>query len=122
MRFSLISTLLAFGTLSQAAFNKGAINAFNRVHPRRYDERRAAAPVAPEESAFEKRSKSKFLNKNSEKFVVNGSAIPEVKFDVGESYAGLLPISQDPKEERKLYFWFFPSTNPKAKRDEVVIW
>jgi carboxypeptidase D len=121
MRFSLISTLLAFGTLSQAAFNKGAINAFNRVHPRRYDERRAAAP-APEQPAFEKRSKSKFLNKHSEKFVVNGSAIPEVKFDVGESYAGLLPISQDPDEERKLYFWFFPSTNPKAKKEEVVIW
>ncbi|KAF5662003.1 SERINE-TYPE CARBOXYPEPTIDASE F PRECURSOR [Fusarium circinatum] len=117
MRFSLIS-LLALGTLSQA-FNQGAINAFNRVHPRRYDERRAAVPEQP---AFEKRSKSKFLNKNSEKFVVNGTAIPEVKFDVGESYAGLLPISQDPKEERKLYFWFFPSTNPKAKRDEVVIW
>lgn len=117
MRFSLIS-LLALGTLSHA-FNQGAINAFNRVHPRRYDERRAAVPEQP---AFEKRSKSKFLNKNSEKFVVNGTAIPEVKFDVGESYAGLLPISQDPKEERKLYFWFFPSTNPKAKRDEVVIW
>jgi carboxypeptidase D len=123
MRFSLISTLLAFGTLSQAAFNKGAINAFNRVHPRRYDERRAAAPVVPEQPDLEKRAKkSKFLNKHSEKFVVNGSAIPEVDFDVGESYAGLLPISQDPDEERKLYFWFFPSTNPKAKKEEVVIW
>ncbi|KAF5647061.1 SERINE-TYPE CARBOXYPEPTIDASE F PRECURSOR [Fusarium tjaetaba] len=122
MRFSLFSTLLAFGTLSQAAFNQGAIRAFDRVHPRRYDQKRAAAPVVPEQPAFEKRSKSKFLNKHSEKFVVNGSAIPEVDFDVGESYAGLLPISQDPKEERKLYFWFFPSTNPKAKRDEVVIW
>ncbi|EXA29420.1 hypothetical protein FOVG_19087 [Fusarium oxysporum f. sp. pisi HDV247] len=120
MRFSLISTLLAFGAVSQA-FNQGAINAFNRVHPRRYDQKRA--PAIPEHPVIEKRAKkSKFLNKHSEKFVVNGSAIPEVDFDVGESYAGLLPISQDPDEERKLYFWFFPSTNPKAGKEEVVIW
>lgn len=118
MRFSLIS-LLALGTLSQAAFNQGAINAFNRPHPRGYEQRRT--PVAPEHPVLNKRSKHKFLNKKSEKFVVNGSAIPEVDFDVGESYAGLLPISQNPKEERELFFWFFPSTNPKAGKD-VVIW
>ncbi|KAF4963132.1 hypothetical protein FSARC_8845 [Fusarium sarcochroum] len=119
MRFSLIGALLAFGTLSQAAFNKGAINAFNRPHPRRYDQKRA--PVPSEQPTLSKRAKSKFLNKHSEKFVVNGSAIPEVDFDVGESYAGLLPISQDPDEDRQLYFWFFPSTNPDAG-EEVVIW
>jgi carboxypeptidase D len=110
MRFSLIS-LLALGTLSQAAFN--------RPHPRGYEQKRT--PVAPEQPVLNKRSKHKFLNKKSEKFVVNGSAIPEVDFDVGESYAGLLPISQNPHEERELFFWFFPSTNPKAGKD-VVIW
>ncbi|KAF5013080.1 hypothetical protein FDECE_907 [Fusarium decemcellulare] len=119
MRFSLIGALLAFGTLSQAAFNKGALNAFSREHPRRYDQKRAPAP--PAKPALDRRAKSKFLNKNSEKFVVNGSAIPEVAFDIGESYAGLLPISQDPDESRELYFWFFPSTNPDAGK-EVVIW
>ncbi|KAI6762596.1 hypothetical protein HG530_008576 [Fusarium avenaceum] len=118
MRFSLIS-LLALGTLSQAAFNQGAINAFNRPHPRGYDQKRE--PVAPAQPVLNKRTKHKFLNKKSEKFVVNGSAIPEVDFDVGESYAGLLPISKNPKEERELFFWFFPSTNPKAGK-EVVIW
>lgn len=41
--------------------------------------------------------------------------------DLGESYAGLLPISDDPDETRKLYFWFFPTTNPAAS-DEVAIW
>ena len=119
MRFSLIGALFAFGTLSQAAFNKGAINAFNRPHPRGYDQKRA--PVPPQQPTLEKRHKSKLLNKRSEKFVVNGSAIPEVDFDVGESYAGLLPISQDPDDDRQLYFWFFPSTNPDAGK-EVVIW
>src|SRR5262245_61938169 len=38
-----------------------------------------------------------------------------------ESYAGLLPISDDPNETRKLYFWFFPSTNPNAT-EEIAIW
>ena len=60
------------------------------------------------------------------------------QFDVGESYAGLVPISSAADETRKLFFWcvwsiiflrvvltdenrFFPSTNPAAT-DEVVIW
>lgn len=42
-------------------------------------------------------------------FAVNGSGIPEVPFDVGESYAGLLPISDDPDETRKLFFWYVMS-------------
>lgn len=120
MRFSLIgSSLLALGSLVEAGFNQGALNAFNRPHPRNYEQKRA--PVPPQQSAFQKRAKSKFLNKKSEKFAVNGSAIPEVDFDVGESYAGLLPISQSPDEERELFFWFFPSTNPDAGK-EVLIW
>lgn len=53
-------------------------------------------------------------------FWVNGTAIPDVHFDVGESYAGLLPISEKRGETRKLWFWFFPTTG-KIK-DEVVVW
>jgi len=37
---------------------------------------------------------------------VNGSAIPDVDFDVGESYAGLLPVSQAANETKKLFFWY----------------
>lgn len=54
-------------------------------------------------------------------FSVNGTGIPDVDFDVGESYAGLLPISKNEKEERELYFWFFPSENADAD-DEILIW
>ena len=54
-------------------------------------------------------------------FVVNSTGIPDVPFDIGESYAGLLPISSDPNETRELFFWFFPSTNPAAA-DEIAIW
>ncbi|KAG9713203.1 serine carboxypeptidase, partial [Aureobasidium melanogenum] len=57
----------------------------------------------------------------TEKFWVNGSALPDVNFDVGESYAGLLPISGAANETRELFFWFFPSTNPNAT-DEIAIW
>ena len=118
MQVKLLSLFLTFGTLSLAKFNENALKAFNHVHPRHYDER--AEPVLPKRS-LETRKKSKFLNKNSEKFVVNGTGIPEVSFDIGESYAGLLPISQSKNESRELFFWFFPSTNPDAG-DEVVIW
>lgn len=54
-------------------------------------------------------------------FVVNGSAIPLVDFDVGESYAGLLPISSAANETRELFFWFFPSANPAAC-SELTVW
>jgi hypothetical protein len=40
---------------------------------------------------------------------------------VGESYAGLLPITNDKDETRKLFFWFFPSYNPEP-REEIVVW
>ncbi|KAF9894068.1 hypothetical protein FE257_009041 [Aspergillus nanangensis] len=55
----------------------------------------------------------------SPKFLVNGASIPEVDFDIGESYAGLLPNT--PAGNSSLFFWFFPSQNPKAS-DEITIW
>ena len=59
-------------------------------------------------------------NVNTTKFSVDGTAIPDVDFDVGESYAGLLPISSKP-DAGELYFWFFPSDNPSSD-DEILIW
>lgn len=53
-------------------------------------------------------------------FIVNGSAIPEVDFDVGESYAGLLPIGSA-NETDQLYFWFFP-TSASEDPKEIIIW
>ncbi|RMZ88721.1 hypothetical protein DV736_g4038, partial [Chaetothyriales sp. CBS 134916] len=56
------------------------------------------------------------------KYAVNGTAgaIPYVDFDIGESYAGLLPISKE-KDAPELFFWFFPSQNPAACK-EILIW
>nr|OQO17041.1 hypothetical protein B0A51_15064 [Rachicladosporium sp. CCFEE 5018] len=58
-------------------------------------------------------------NANTTKFAVNGSALPDVDFDVGESYAGLMPIGGSNSSE--MYFWFVPSANELAG-DEIVIW
>jgi carboxypeptidase D len=55
-------------------------------------------------------------------FYVNGTSIPDVDFDVGESYSGLLPISKNASESRQLFFWFFPSTTGNTTSDELVIW
>ncbi|CAK7220378.1 hypothetical protein SEUCBS140593_004215 [Sporothrix eucalyptigena] len=62
-----------------------------------------------------------FLNSNTSSFAVNGTGIPDVDFDIGESYAGSLPLSSSPNDPNKLFFWFFPSTNPSASK-EIVIW
>ncbi|KAL7955970.1 Alpha/Beta hydrolase protein [Trichoderma compactum] len=66
---------------------------------------------------------SRYLNSATEKFAVNGTGIPEVDFDVGESYAGLLPISNKTDEKDNMFFWFFPTVNEEHKDDkEIVIW
>ncbi len=54
-------------------------------------------------------------------FAVNGTGLPLVNFDIGESYAGLLPLSYAKNETREFYFWFFPSPNPSAS-NEITIW
>lgn len=51
--------------------------------------------------------------------MVDGTAIPDVDYDVGESYAGLMPLGNSTEDE--FYFWFFPSTNPAAD-GEILIW
>ena len=62
-----------------------------------------------------------YLHAKPADFKVDGTKLPEVDFDIGESYAGLLPVSSTPNEQRQLYFWYFPSSNPAAE-DEITIW
>ena len=54
-------------------------------------------------------------------FAVQGANLPLVPFDIGESYAGLLPISDKANDGNDLFFWFFPSGNPAAA-NEITIW
>ncbi|KIJ12916.1 hypothetical protein PAXINDRAFT_136623 [Paxillus involutus ATCC 200175] len=62
-----------------------------------------------------------FSNPKASEFWVNGSALPLVDFDVGPSWAGLLPISNSPNETRQLFFWFFPP-GPEGTLDDLIFW
>ncbi|GKT93122.1 serine carboxypeptidase [Colletotrichum tofieldiae] len=75
----------------------------------------------PQNIVSKLQGRPKFLTDKTQKFVVNGTTIPEVDFDVGESYAGLLNIDKNNDTAGKLYFWFFPSEN-KAVDKEILIW
>ncbi|EJU03580.1 alpha/beta-hydrolase [Dacryopinax primogenitus] len=54
-------------------------------------------------------------------FLVNSSALPLVDFDLQESYAGLLPISAEEGEARKLFFWYWPTSAPEGSK-HLTIW
>ncbi|CUS14441.1 unnamed protein product [Tuber aestivum] len=91
-----------------------------RQHPELAKRAQFETRNEPESEVNERRSKSKYYNSNTAKYWVNGNKIPDVNFDVGESYAGLMPISKDKNETRQLWFWFFPTTG--TVDDELVIW
>lgn len=62
-----------------------------------------------------------FSNPAAEKFFVDGKTIPDVDFDAGPSWSGLMPISFDPNETKKLFFWLWPTNNPANSKD-LVFW
>lgn len=68
---------------------------------------------------LQSRQSSSYLTNKTSKYAVDGSKIPNVNFDAGESYAGLLP--NGPSGNSSLWFWFWPSSNPAASK-EVTLW
>lgn len=62
-----------------------------------------------------------FTNPKASEFYVDGTSLPLVDFDVGPSWAGLLPISNSPDETRQLFFWFFPP-GPEGSLDDLIFW
>ncbi|PPQ88899.1 hypothetical protein CVT25_009134 [Psilocybe cyanescens] len=62
-----------------------------------------------------------FSNPAASKFFVDGKSIPEVDFDVGPSWSGLLPISGNKSETRQLFFWFFPP-GPQGSSEDLIFW
>ncbi|KAF9449019.1 alpha/beta-hydrolase [Macrolepiota fuliginosa MF-IS2] len=62
-----------------------------------------------------------FSNPRASEFWVDGTKIPEVDFDIGPSWAGLMPISANKNETRKLFFWFFPP-GPQGSLDDLLFW
>jgi carboxypeptidase D len=62
-----------------------------------------------------------FSNPTASRFYVDGANFPEVNFDFGPSWAGLLPISGNANETRKLFFWFFPP-GPQGSLNDLIFW
>ncbi|KAI0092879.1 alpha/beta-hydrolase [Irpex rosettiformis] len=62
-----------------------------------------------------------FSNPRASDFFVDGKSIPEMNFDIGPSYAGLLPINNATDETRQLFFWFFPP-GPLGSADDLIFW
>ncbi|KAI0825257.1 alpha/beta-hydrolase [Trametes gibbosa] len=62
-----------------------------------------------------------FRNPRAREFFVDGRSIPDVNFDAGPSWSGLMPISNHPNETRKLFFWFWPTNNISNVRD-LLFW
>ena len=109
-----VPALCALASLATfASAQSHGVKAFKKAeraaaaHHARNEARMLEQPAAP---VVERRQSSPYLNDQTRQFVVDGTAIPDVDFDVGESYAGLLPISASPDETRKLFFWFVTSS------------
>ncbi|KAH9845151.1 carboxypeptidase cpdS-like [Teratosphaeria destructans] len=98
-----------------------SVAALRSPHRRAPLKAKRSLPVPDEDCHTAKGSNSTFLTSKSAKFAVNGSGIPEVDFDIGESYAGRLSTTSNQSDENALFFWFFPSENPAAT-NEITIW
>ncbi|KAK7727935.1 hypothetical protein SLS53_008033 [Cytospora paraplurivora] len=117
------------GLLSSLALSASAVTARRSLQhvghvADRLGQRQRAPAVprsTPEYTDKTTNSSWHYLTDKTKKFVVDGTAIPDVDFDVGESYAGLIPLGNSTTDE--FYFWFYPSTNKdKAVDDEILIW
>ncbi|KAL7942830.1 alpha/beta-hydrolase [Trichoderma barbatum] len=99
------------------------LEAVGRHHPLNFAKSKFLVNRNSTDCACKPEPKSRYLNSATEKFAVNGTGIPEVDFDVGESYSGILPISNKTDERDHMFFWFFPTANEERKQDkEITIW
>ncbi|KAG4428662.1 hypothetical protein IFR05_015850 [Cadophora sp. M221] len=118
MLFSnIVSVITLTASIASAALHSGR----NLQYARNADKLRKIQQRAAPVKTHDRRGAARYLTESTAKYSVNGTGIPDVDFDVGESYAGLMPISKEANESSQFYFWFFPSENPAAS-DEILIW
>ncbi|KAK3934538.1 serine carboxypeptidase [Diplogelasinospora grovesii] len=110
---TLLSLLLTAGVAS--AFDTNYIRGLTRGR------RQAQAKVTSSSSQLRPRqvTQSPFYTANTTNFFVNGTTLPDVNFDLGESYAGQLPVGGS--SDGNLFFWFWPTTNPDQPK-EILLW
>ncbi|KAN0070598.1 Alpha/Beta hydrolase fold [Elaphomyces granulatus] len=93
----------------------GQLSAAKHGHSNRIAEQMRERPKL--EHRANASSQYRFLNSDTEQYRVH--SLPEVDFDIGEMYSGLIPI--DPKNtSRALFFVFQPTIGPPV--DEITIW
>ncbi|KAF8477756.1 Alpha/Beta hydrolase protein [Russula ochroleuca] len=119
MRRSLLLLLLGFSAVA-TAFSPSWRQRSIAKNLRQLPERRSEVRDTRGFNAI-RRDSNRFANPKAAQFHVDGANIPLVDFDVGDSWAGLLPISSDPHETRKLYFWYFPPTVNGSEND-FILW
>ncbi|KAK4899991.1 hypothetical protein LTR27_002754 [Elasticomyces elasticus] len=110
-----------FAHLTAALAGLSAVAALQNPHSKVPKKAKRVSSVQHEAKHGPHKRQSNYLTSKTAKFSVNGSAIPEVDFDIGESYAGTLSIDSNSTSADALWFWFFPSENPAAC-EEIVIW
>ncbi|KXJ87241.1 carboxypeptidase cpdS [Microdochium bolleyi] len=119
MRLSAVS----LSTLVSLAALKGACGSKLGVSLPEPLSHRWTRPIAG--SSFRRESAGTLIPHNNKTlgYVVDGSALPDVDFDVGESYAGLMPIKRGYTNgsNDQLYFWLFP-TDDEVGKDTITIW
>ena len=112
MHTAVVLLLLLLNTLLTA--DASALRKFAKYH----EKRGQLLPHAHDAPSLEPRlSASAYLGNRTQPYAVDGANIPEVPFDIGESYAGTLPVDGTGKE---LLFWFVPSQNPAASNEITI--
>ncbi|KAK4954228.1 hypothetical protein LTR10_007658 [Elasticomyces elasticus] len=113
-----------FAHLTAALAGISAVTALQNPHSKVPKKAKRVPLVQHETKHAHHKRQSSYLTSKTAKFAVNGSAIPEVDFDIGESYAGTLSIDNNSTSADALWFWFFPSDSQselavlgKAERD-----
>ncbi|KAL4253795.1 Carboxypeptidase [Abortiporus biennis] len=117
-----LGTLAALAAVCSLSAQNAAARHFTKAQIRAKQEVAAKRFALP--APIEKRAAVKnitFSNPLASQFYVDGSKIPEVDFDVGPSWSGLIPISSAKNETRKLFFWFFPP-GPQGSLDDLIFW
>lgn len=125
--------LLPLALYATTAVASAASNFAARTNPHVIAEKRAAAvkrisdSIRRDDHGFIKRAPGTgvknitFTNPKAAEFYVDGTHLPEVDFDIGPSWAGLLPISGNANETRQLFFWFYPP-GPEGSLDDLIFW
>ncbi|KAG0141440.1 hypothetical protein CROQUDRAFT_51681 [Cronartium quercuum f. sp. fusiforme G11] len=76
---------------------------------------KSSVPRVVPDNSNHKRS---FNSPHAHKFLVDGSNLPLVHFDIGDSYSGILPAQSNATE---LFFWFIPAQTDLGKND-LTFW